>query len=163
MPTSPELRKQLLVLLNTGNAHMSFDDAVADFPLDRINDHAPNVPYTPWHLLEHIRITQRDILNYIQDDPYDELIWPDQYWPRQDLKAGEEEWNDTIRRYKDDLASLEKIVADETQDLDATVPTSDEHTILREIITVASHTHHHLGEFAILRQVMGTWGPEHGG
>lgn len=161
MSTSPELRRQLLSLLDTGNAHMSFDEAVAGFPLDRINDRAPNVPYTPWQLLEHIRITQRDILNYLQDDPYDQPRWPEGYWPRRDLDAGEEEWNDTIRRYREDRASLEKIVADETQDLDATVPTNEEHSILREIITVASHTHYHLGEFAILRQVMGTWGPDH--
>lgn len=163
MPTSPELRRQLLILLNTGNAHMPFDEAVANFPMDRINDVAPNVPYTPWHLLEHIRIAQRDILNYIQDDPYDAPIFPDDYWPRRDLKAGEEEWNDTIRRYKEDLKSLETIVADESQDLESTVPTSNEHTILREIVTVASHTHYHLGEFAILRQVMGTWGVGHAG
>ncbi|HWV24850.1 MAG TPA: hypothetical protein VNZ58_11735, partial [Thermomicrobiales bacterium] len=85
----------------------------------------------------------------------------DDYWPRRDLMAAEPEWTDTIRRYKEDLHSLEKIVADESQDLEATVPTSEEHTILREIITVASHTHYHLGEFAILRQVMDTWGPGH--
>lgn len=163
MSTSAELRHQLLVLLRSGNAHMSFDEAVADFPMDRINDRAPNVPYTPWHLLEHIRRAQRDILSYIQDDPYEELTFPDDFWPRPDLDAGEEEWNDTIRRYNADLKSLETIVADESQDLDATVPTSNEHTILREIITVASHTHYHLGEFAILRQVMGTWGPGHEG
>lgn len=158
MPTSPELRRQLLVLLNTGNAHMSFDEAVSGFPLDRINDRAPNVPYTPWQLLEHIRIDQRDILNYIQDDPYDELRFPDDLWPRRDLKAGEEEWNETIRRFKEDRHSLEAIVADESQDLESTVPTNDQHTILREIITTASHTHYHIGEFAILRQVMDTWG-----
>lgn len=163
MSTSDELRTQILTLLGNGNAHMSFDDAVKNFPLDRINDHAPNVPYTPWQLLEHIRLVQRDILDYVVSDPYDEKRFPDDFWPQPGLKAAEPEWNETIQRIRDDRDSLAKIVADESQDLEETVPTNEAHTILRQIITIASHTHYHLGEFAILRQVMGTWGPSHEG
>ena len=37
------------------------------------------------------------------------------------------------------------------------IPHGDGQTILREILLVADHNAHHLGEFAILRQVMGTW------
>ncbi len=61
------MREHLLALLRGGNAHMPFDEAVADFPLDRINDRAPNVSYSPWQLLEHIRITQEDILEFTRD------------------------------------------------------------------------------------------------
>lgn len=161
MPTSAELRFQLLTLLGNGNAHMPFIDAVRDFPMDRINDHAPNVSYSPWHLLEHIRLVQRDILDYVQDDPYEEKIFPDDLWPKPNATADESTWNATIQSIRDDLKSLEKIVADESQDLESTVPTNERHTLLREIITVASHTHYHIGEFAILRQVMGTWGQDH--
>ena len=37
METDRALRDQLLHLLRGGNAHMTFDDAVADFPMERIN------------------------------------------------------------------------------------------------------------------------------
>ena len=31
------------------------------------------------------------------------------------------------------------------------------HTILREVRVVGAHNAYHIGEFAILREVMGTW------
>ena len=59
-----------------GPSYMTFDDVVADFPMKHINTRPPNVTYTPWHLLEHIRIAQRDILEYIQDEDYHHPSWP---------------------------------------------------------------------------------------
>ncbi len=70
-----------------GPSYMTFDDVVADFPMTHINTRPPNVPYTPWHLLEHMRITQRDILEYIEDDEYRQPDWPDDYWPKPEATA----------------------------------------------------------------------------
>lgn len=161
MPLTDEIRTRLLELLGRGNSHMAFDDAVRDFPMDRINETPPNVPYSPWYLLEHMRLTQRDILDYIEQEDYRERAWPDDSWPPPGTTADEAAWNETIRQFHEDLASLEALVSDKSRDLEGTVPSNDRHTILREIITVASHNHYHIGEFAILRQVMGTWPPGH--
>ena len=65
-----------------GPSYMTFDDVVADFPMKHVNTRPPNVPYTPWHLLEHMRIAQRDILEYIEDPEYRLPSWPDDYWPK---------------------------------------------------------------------------------
>jgi hypothetical protein len=70
-----------------GPSYMTFDDVVAGFPMAQINTRPPNVPYTPWHLLEHMRIAQRDILDYIKDKAYRLPTWPDDYWPDKDAKA----------------------------------------------------------------------------
>ena len=43
MDRNHPLRQQLVELLRGGNAHMSFADAVADFPEDKINLQPPNV------------------------------------------------------------------------------------------------------------------------
>ncbi len=67
MNTDQLTRKHLLNLLRGGGAHMTFDDAVVDFPLERINEAPPNVPYTIWHLLEHLRFSQRDIFDYVNE------------------------------------------------------------------------------------------------
>src|SRR5438045_1022435 len=61
------MRTQLVHLLRGEDAHMTFDEAVADFPAWAINERAPNVEYTPWHLVEHVRLTQWDMLHYIED------------------------------------------------------------------------------------------------
>ncbi len=153
-------REQVLALLRGGNAHMTFDQAVADFPMDRINERPPNVPYTPWHLLEHLRRTQRDILDYIRDGEYTEMTWPDEYWPARDETADEAAWNASLQGFRDDLAALHEIV-DTVKDLDITVRDRNDYPLVRGIVTAASHNSYHIGEFAILRQIMGTWPPGH--
>ena len=47
-----------------------FEAAVADFPAAAMNARAPNVPYTPWHLVEHLRLTQRDMIEYVSGPDY---------------------------------------------------------------------------------------------
>jgi hypothetical protein len=151
------VRKQLLVLLRGGNAHMSFEQAVADFPPEQINRKPPNVPYTPWHLLEHIRITQWDIVEFIRNPDHVSPEWPVGYWPARDARADASQWEKTIEQFEADLQALQDIVADPETDLYAPMPQGEKYTVLREILVVTDHTAYHIGEFGILRQVMGTW------
>lgn len=81
------LREHLLALLEEGNAHMTFEDAVADFPRHAMNTNPPQVPYTPWHILEHLRITQWDILEFIRNPKHISPDWPEGYWPPRDARA----------------------------------------------------------------------------
>ncbi len=145
------LREQLLSLLRGGNAHMSFDQAVNDFPMDKINTQPPNLPYTPWHLLEHIRLAQRDILDFIRDPAYVSPEWPAGYWPPQGEKADEARWRRTIEEFRADRRELEKIVKDPATDLTALMPQGREYTVLREILVAADHNAYHLGEFGLLK------------
>jgi hypothetical protein len=155
------LRQQLVNLLRVAQAHAPFEAVVADFPMERINDRAPNVTYSSWHLLEHIRLTQRDILDFIRDPNYEERPWPSSYWPAPDARADSAAWQRTIRDYLADRDALERIVLDPATDLTAPLPAGETYTILREILVVADHTAYHVGEFGILRQVMSTWPPGH--
>ena len=100
------LRQQLVNLLRVAQAHAPFEDVVADFPPERINDQAPNVSYSPWHLLEHIRLTQRDILDFIRDPDYVEMPWPVAYWPVPGTRADIAAWHRTIQDYLADRAAL---------------------------------------------------------
>ena len=157
MTDTDDLRQQLIRLLDGLDARMPFDDAVADFPDEAINAHAPNVEYTPWHLLEHVRLTQADILDYIVNRDYVEIEWPAEFWPARDAVATPEQFAETIAAFHRDLAELRAIVADPATDLFATIPDTPGHTILREVRIVGDHNAYHVGEFSVLRQVMGTW------
>ena len=75
------VRKQLVGLLHGGNAHLTFDEAVANFPLDKINEPFPNCSYSAWGLLEHIRLTQADILDFMTNREYRNKRWPQDSWP----------------------------------------------------------------------------------
>lgn len=151
------LREQLLQLLNGRNAHMNFADAVADFPISYINTRPLNVPYTPWHLLEHIRISQADILEFIKEAEYTAPKWPDEYWPDPDAEADEATWWQTIASIESGLEEVEDIVRNPVIDLLSELPHAEGYTYLREVMLVADHNAYHIGEFAILRQVMETW------
>jgi hypothetical protein len=155
------LRKQLLALLAGEGAHMTFEEAVADFPDEAMNSRPPNVGYSPWQLLEHIRLTQADILEYVVNPDYAERSWPDEYWPAADAEATPRQWAETIRGYLADRKALADLVADPDGDVFAVIPNTRGHTLLREIRIAADHTAYHVGEFAILRQVMGTWPEGH--
>ena len=157
MTDDEALRRQLLRLLDGVDARMSFDEAVAEFPDDAMNRRAPNLEYTPWHILEHVRRTQVDILEYCLGEGYVEKTWPDDFWPARDAIATRNDWDDTIRAFKSDLEALKALVRDPSRDLFAVLPGTPGHTLLREVRIVGDHNAYHLGEFGILRQVMATW------
>lgn len=157
MSADKVVRQQLLSLLSGGNAHMGFDAAVARFPVEHINRKPPRVSYTPWHLLEHIRIAQWDILEFIRNPDHISPDWPEGYWPSPDEQADEAQWEKTIDEFRADMKALQDLVADPNTDLFGSIPHAEGYTILREILVVADHNAYHIGEFAILRQVMGTW------
>ncbi len=152
-----ELREPLLELLTGQDAHMDFDEAVGEFPTRAVNERPLNVPYSPWQLLEHLRLSQRDILDYLTDPSYVAPPWPEGYWPADDATADAEAFQATLDGFRTDRETLRRLVAGPSLDPMAVLPNTPGHTLFREIRLVAAHNAYHLGEFAILRQVMGTW------
>lgn len=151
------LREQVVNNLKGAQAHMPFADAVKDFPLEHINDVFPNGEYTFWHLLEHIRFTQKDILDFMVDPGYIEPEWPKDYWPEKNKKATKEDWKKTVADYEADVQKLISLAQDPKIDLSAKVPKGTGQIYLREFLLVADHTSYHIGEFAIMRQVLKLW------
>lgn len=156
-PSVDQLRQQLVRLLDGLDAHMPFEEAVRDFPDAAMNTRPPNVEYTPWHLLEHLRLAQADILDYVTNADYVEPEWPRDYWPEPSATVSRAGWDATIGGFLADRAALRALLADDARDLFAAIPGTPGHTLLREIRIVADHNAYHLGEFGVLRQVMGTW------
>jgi hypothetical protein len=154
-------RSEVLRLLRGGNAHMTFEEAVEDFPMEEINTMFPHGTYTPWHLLEHIRLSQWDILDFIRNPDYQEQEWPRDYWPSPEQKATEQDWQQTIATFEADAQELQALAANLDVDLYARIPHGTGQTVLRELLLVADHNAYHIGEFAIARQMMGTWGKGH--
>jgi hypothetical protein len=110
MHSDQVVREQLLALLIGGNAHMTFEQAVADFPAEHYNTRPPNITYTPWHILEHLRIAQWDIFEFIRNPNYESPQWPEGYWPHPSEMTDPEGWERTISAFLADLGSLRQIV-----------------------------------------------------
>lgn len=150
--------KALVHEIFTGeSAHMSLDEAVAGFPMAHINVKPPHVPYSFWHLLEHIRIAQRDLLEYVQNPKHVSPGWPEGYWPAPDATTDAAGWKRTIAAITKDLARMDRLLADRDVDIFAPVPFANDKSVVRCAFLVLDHNAYHLGEFAILRQVMQLW------
>jgi hypothetical protein len=160
MATDDTLREQILAQLQSATERR-FEEAVGDFPASAMNSRAPHVDYTPWHLLEHLRISQLDILEYIRDPAYKSPEWPVGYWPAIAATADAAAWAKSLERFRSDRQALADLVADRKTDLTEPLPHTPGHTVLREALLNAGHSSYHLGEFGILRQIMQTWPPGH--
>lgn len=159
MDQTDAFRQQLAQNLRAGNAHMSFEDAVAEFPAAHINTRPPRVEYSFWGLLEHLRLTQDDILRYLTDPNYEEMVWPRDYWPDPGAEATSAEWDASVAGFLRNREALAAMV--EQQDLLMPVPSHPQHTLLREVLIIIDHNAYHIGELAGLRQVAEAWGPGH--
>jgi hypothetical protein len=148
------LREQLLALLRGGNAHMGFDAAVADFPVDALNTPVPQGTYLVWHLLEHMRIVQWDILEFVRNPDYVSPDFPVGYWPPPGAKATATVWEKIIKRFRGDLEAVQGIVRDPATDFFSPIPHARDYTVFREMLLVADHNAYHLGELVSMRRVL---------
>ncbi len=151
------LRKQLIELLRSKNAHASFDAAVEGLPEDLRGAHAKDVPFTPWKLLEHLRLAQWDILEFSRDPKHKSPEWPEGYWPKEDAPAKPGAWDASIAAFRRDLSAMEKLVGDSSNDLFAPIPHGQGQTLLREALLVADHNAYHIGQMILLRRALGAW------
>jgi len=151
------LRKQLVQLLEGGEAHVRFADAVKDFPADKRGAFAPGLPHTGWQLLEHSRIAQWDILEFSRNAKHVSPEFPQGYWPKTPLPPDEAAWKASLRSFHKNLREMIALVSDPRVDLNARLPWGDGQTVLREALLVADHNAYHLGQIVDLRRALKIW------
>lgn len=146
------LRDHLLYQLRGGGAHLHFEELIAGFPLELVNRKMTGVPYTPWQVLEHLRIAQWDILQFSRDARHQSPSFPEGYWPAADAVADAAKWNESAQAFQADLKAFESLIDDPAIDLFAEIPHGDGQTILREVLLVADHNAYHLGALALMKR-----------
>jgi len=153
------LREHLLALLRGKQAHATFDQSIKDLPSEHRGIAPEGLPYTAWQLLEHMRIAQRDILDFSrnEDGGYMEREWPAGYWPESAAPADDAAWKESVRQFRSDLNEFESLLNDPKRDLFAPFPWGDGQTLLREAMLIASHNSYHLGQLVLLRRILGDW------
>lgn len=151
--------EQLLTSLRGGQAHVDFASAIADFPEDRRGVVPKHLPYSAWQLVEHLRITQRDILDFSAPPAggYQSLEWPKSYWPEKPEPPDAESWDRTIRAIEADRNAFESLLTAHDVDLYTPFAWGDGQNLLREALLIADHNAYHLGELVVLRRLLGIW------
>ncbi|MGI4862869.1 MAG: DinB family protein [Janthinobacterium lividum] len=155
--TRTSLLTELTKLLTAGNAHATFEQAIADLPPLLRNQAVPDVPYTIWHLVEHIRIAQWDIVEFCLDSSHQSPKWPDEYWPDKSLAVDEAGWQATLTQIKQDRQRFIALLEDKQTDLFTPLPHGDGQNIFREALLIGDHAAYHTGEIILIRRLLYAW------
>jgi hypothetical protein len=149
----------LLVLLKGKQAHVDLAKAVNDFPAELRGVVPEKLPYSAWQLLEHLRITQRDILEFCAPPTggYQPKEWPKEYWPESPEPPYAGSWDQTLAAIRVDQKAFEALLQKPGVDLYKPFRWGEGQNLLREAMLIADHNAYHLGELVVLRRLLGIW------
>jgi uncharacterized damage-inducible protein DinB len=151
------LRENLVELLRSGHAHVTAEKALAGIDPRLRNVRPEEGLHSVWEELEHIRISQEDILRYTLDASWKSPEWPSGYWPQKTEAPSDESWTASVSRFFADLEEVIRLAQDETVDLTAKIPHGEGRTYLRQILLVADHNAYHFGQIVQTRKALGDW------
>jgi len=159
MPQDPHqyLREHLVALLNGGQAHATFEDAVKDLSPKLRGTKPEHFPHSPWMILEHLRIAQHDILEFSRNEKHESPKWPEGYWPKEPEPPTAGAWTKSVNQFKSDMKETQDLVKNPKTDLFAKIPWGDGQTILREALLVADHNAYHIAQLVDVRRLLGAW------
>lgn len=146
---------ELQKLLQGGSAHAGLKQAVDKVPFNLLGEQPHGLPYSIWQLVEHIRISQWDMLEFSKDANHESPTWPDEFWPKETAPTDEKTWNNTLKKIDADLEEFVQLIR--KKDLYAPLPHGEGQTVLREALQLADHTAYHIAEIIIIRRLLGIW------
>jgi uncharacterized damage-inducible protein DinB len=145
--------------LDWEEAHAGFDSAIAKLPPDLRGRRPDRFPHSVWELVDHIRRTQHDLLDFCLNPAYQAPEWPRDYWPATPAPARDADWDECIAAYREDNAALAAFTSDGSRDLTAKIPHGTGQTYLRTVLVAIDHTSHHVGQIIAVRRLLGAWPP----
>ncbi|WP_432711813.1 DinB family protein [Pedobacter sp.] len=148
---------ELSYLIKEGNAHVSFEEAVKDIPVEQLSVTPEGLPYNLWQLAEHIRITQWDILEFCINPDHQSPKWPEGYWVSQLDKPDQQQWHNCITQVIKDRDRFIQLLNDPGIDLFTPLPEGTGQNIFREAVLIADHTSYHTGQIIVLRRLLHNW------
>jgi uncharacterized damage-inducible protein DinB len=157
MSTDAIVREHLQKLLRGRQAHVDFEAAIARLPAELRGAKPAGLAFTLWRLLEHLHISQWDILEFSRNPKHGSPKWPAGYWPESDAPLNDAAWEKSVRAFRADLKAMQDLVANPKTNLYTRIAHGTGQTILREAMLVADHNSYHLGQLVMLRRLLGAW------
>lgn len=144
--------------LDWKEAHAGFDKSVDGVPPAVRGTRVEGYPHSLWELVEHIRLAQVDLLDFMVDSTYRAPRWPDDYWPSSVAPASDAAWDRSIAQIKSDRERLKELAKRPDIDLTDRVPNGEGQTYLRTLLVAVDHASYHIGQIVTLRRLLGAWG-----
>ena len=158
MTDKPDWRSIIASSLDWEQAHSKLESVVKGLPPSLQGVRPARYPHSAWELLEHIRITQNDLLEFCQNPEYEEkLAWPQDYWPPTPAPPTADAWEKTISDYRRDREALARFTKESKLDLTEKIPRGTGQTYLRTILVAIDHASYHIGQIVSVRRLLGAW------
>ena len=156
-----ELRGTLSRLLRQSHSHVGVGRAVDGFPAALAGRRVDESLHTAWELVEHLRLAAEDLVSYCTDANYEDLGWPEGYWPETAKPPTTKAWEESVQGLLEATETMATMVEDAEHDLYAQVPSAEKshHHTLRAALILLDHNGYHAGQLIDLRRALGVWPP----
>ena len=149
--------KELEEAIKKGNAHATFEEAVHDIPHELLDKVPDSLPYSIWQLVEHIRLTQWDILDFCRNPDYKSMAWPDDYWPKAKGPAHKSDFKKSVDEFLVNRKAFFALLHDSGEGIYTPLPHGDGQSLFREALLIIDHNSYHVGELIVIRRLLGDW------
>lgn len=159
METIQQLKDLLINFFDGRNAHATFKNSVANMPFSLLGKVPPGLPYSIWQLVEHLRITQKDILDFSKDNGrYKPMNWPAEYWPDELAPKNEDVWEKSLKEIEtDQQAFITLIKKSDEKNLFAAFEHGEGQSLIREALLIIDHNSYHTGQIILVRRLLHDW------
>lgn len=149
-------REHLVKSLKGGQAFVAYKKALDGVKPDCRGVRVREENHSIYEELEHMRLAQKDLLDFALDPDWKPPNWPEGFWPEAGHAPSEAEWKATVDGFFRDLNRAARLAGDAKIDLLSCVPQT-ENTYLREIMLIIEHNAYHLGKIVDARKALGDW------
>jgi hypothetical protein len=136
-----------------GNAFKKIEDILEEMPFEKIGLIPTGLPYSFWQVFDHIKIAQKDILEFSINPDYKAIKWPDDYWPRHPAPESEELWEKTKEDFFNDRVKLTSLLESRADQLLEPFTHGDGQNLFREALLVLEHNAYHIGQLMIIARL----------
>jgi hypothetical protein len=158
MTNSRDWRAIVASSLGWEEGHASLESATKNLAPALRGKRPEAYPHSPWELVEHIRITQRDLLDFCRNPDYvEKLEWPRDYWPPSPAPPSSDAWDESLAAYKRDRETFARFTTETELDLTTKIPRGKGQTYLRTILLAVDHASYHIGQVVSVRRLLGAW------
>ncbi|GAB4293646.1 MAG: DinB family protein [Ignavibacteriaceae bacterium] len=151
------LRTELINLLKTGQAFVPLKKGLSDIKFSIINTRLSPDTHSILEEIEHMKISQHDILMYMKDPDWVSPKWPDGYWIKHSSSIDNGRYQKLLDNFFSDLDKIIELINNPEVDLCSPIPHAKKHTYLREVLLVAEHNAYHYGKILDIRKTLNDW------
>jgi len=137
-----------------GNAFIKLEEILDGIDYEQVGTRLDGLPYSFWQILEHMKIAQKDILNFSEGGNYMSLKWPDEYWPDHSAPQSPEEWENTKTAFFKDRKRFNDLLNNNPDSLLLPFEWGDGQNLLREALLIIEHNAYHTGQLMIISRLL---------